>query len=34
MDSVGEYLDSYGDRLPAELKREFEEVVEELRKAS
>jgi len=33
MDSVGEYLESYGERLPAALKKEQEEVVAELQKA-
>jgi phosphoenolpyruvate carboxykinase (GTP) len=31
MDSVGSYLSSFGDRLPAELKREHEKVVSALR---
>ena len=34
MDSVGEYLESYGDRLPAVLRQEYQEVVEDLKKAS
>jgi phosphoenolpyruvate carboxykinase (GTP) len=33
MESVGDYLDSYGDRLPAELKQEHAEVTAELKKA-
>ncbi len=33
MDSVGEYLDSYGERLPAQLKQEHAAVVEDLKKA-
>jgi phosphoenolpyruvate carboxykinase (GTP) len=33
MDSVGEYLDSYGERLPTALKKEHTIVVEELKKA-
>ncbi|MGI9205830.1 MAG: phosphoenolpyruvate carboxykinase (GTP) [Woeseiaceae bacterium] len=33
MDSVGAYLDSYGERLPAALKKEQEEVLAELQKA-
>jgi phosphoenolpyruvate carboxykinase (GTP) len=33
MDSVGRYLSSFGDRLPAELKREYEKVVSALRSA-
>jgi phosphoenolpyruvate carboxykinase (GTP) len=33
MDSVGSYLSSFGDRLPAELKREYEKVVSALRSA-
>jgi len=33
MDSVGEYLDSYGERLPAALKKEQQEVLAELQKA-
>jgi len=33
MDSVGEYLDSYGERLPAALKKEHLQVVEDLEKA-
>jgi len=34
MTSVGEYLDTYGDRLPAALKKEHAIVVENLQKAS
>ena len=34
MQSVGEYLDSYGDRLPDALREEHRAVVEELAKAS
>jgi phosphoenolpyruvate carboxykinase (GTP) len=34
MDSVGEYLDSYGDRLPAALKEKHAGIVEDLLKAS
>jgi phosphoenolpyruvate carboxykinase (GTP) len=34
MDSVGEYLESYGDRLPAVLRQEYQEIVEDLKKAS
>ena len=34
MHSVGEYLDSYGERLPAALKKEQETVLEDLKKAS
>lgn len=34
MDSVGEYLQSYGDRLPPDLKREYDDVVADLQKAS
>ncbi|MDA0680596.1 MAG: phosphoenolpyruvate carboxykinase (GTP) [Proteobacteria bacterium] len=34
MDSVGEYLESFGDRLPEALKKEHARVVEELKKAS
>jgi len=34
MDSVGEYLDSYGDRLPPALRKEHESVVAALKKAS
>jgi phosphoenolpyruvate carboxykinase (GTP) len=33
MDSVGEYLDSFGERLPAKLKQEHAAVVEDLQKA-
>lgn len=33
MDSVGEYLESFGDRLPEALKKEHAEVVEDLKKA-
>jgi phosphoenolpyruvate carboxykinase (GTP) len=33
MQSVGEYLDSYGKRLPAALKKEQETVLEDLKKA-
>jgi phosphoenolpyruvate carboxykinase (GTP) len=33
MESVGQYLESFGDRLPVELRRQYEEVVEDLRKA-
>jgi phosphoenolpyruvate carboxykinase (GTP) len=33
MDSVGEYLDSYGDRLPPDLKKEHAEIVEALKAA-
>jgi phosphoenolpyruvate carboxykinase (GTP) len=33
MDSVGRYLSSFGDRLPAELRREYEKVVSALRSA-
>jgi phosphoenolpyruvate carboxykinase (GTP) len=33
MDSVGEYLDSYGERLPEQLKQEHATVVEDLKKA-
>jgi phosphoenolpyruvate carboxykinase (GTP) len=33
MDSVGEYLESFGDRLPAALKREHATVVQDLKKA-
>ena len=33
MDSVGEYLDSYGDRLPAALKDQHAGIVEDLLKA-
>ena len=34
MDSVGEYLDSYGDRLPAALREEHSAVVKDLANAS
>ena len=34
MDSVGEYLDSYGERLPDELRKEHSTIVEELKRAS
>jgi phosphoenolpyruvate carboxykinase (GTP) len=34
MESVGEYFDSYGDRLPEALKQEHAKVVEDLKKAS
>ena len=34
MASVGEYLESYGNRLPAELQRKFESVVGTLERAS
>jgi len=34
LESVGEYLESYGQELPEALKREHADVVEELRKAS
>jgi phosphoenolpyruvate carboxykinase (GTP) len=33
MDSIGSYLSSFGDRLPAELKREHEKVLSALRDA-
>ena len=33
MDSVGEYLESYGDRLPEILRQEHAEIVENLKKA-
>ena len=33
MDSVGEYLESYGDRLPEILRQEHAEIVESLKKA-
>ena len=33
MESVGEYLDSYGDRLPAALREEHQRIVDELQKA-
>jgi len=33
MDSIGDYLDSYGDRLPSELRAEQQAIVEELKKA-
>ena len=33
MDSVGEYLDSYGERLPAKLRQEHEMIVADLKKA-
>ena len=33
MDSVGEYLDSYGERLPEQLKQEHAAVVADLKKA-
>jgi phosphoenolpyruvate carboxykinase (GTP) len=33
MDAVGEYLDSFGDRLPAELRQEYQDVVGDLKKA-
>ncbi|MDJ0938584.1 MAG: phosphoenolpyruvate carboxykinase (GTP) [Woeseiaceae bacterium] len=32
--SIGEYLESYGDRLPADLKQEQQKVAEDLAKAS
>lgn len=34
MDSVGEYLHSYGERLPEDLKNEYEELVAKLKIAS
>lgn len=34
MDSVGAYLAGYGDRLPVELRREFDVVVTELKRAA
>jgi len=34
MDTFGEYLQSYGDRLPAELKSEHASIVAALQKAS
>ena len=34
MESVGEYLESYGDRLPEALRKEHANVVEALQKAS
>lgn len=34
MDSVGEYLHSYGERLPEDLKNEYEELVSKLKIAS
>ena len=34
MDSVGEYLRSYGDRLPEALSKEHAVIVEDLQKAS
>lgn len=34
MDSVGEYLDSYGKRLPAKLRQEHAAIVADLKKAS
>ena len=33
MDSVGEYLDSYGERLPVELKEQQLEIMAALQKA-
>jgi phosphoenolpyruvate carboxykinase (GTP) len=33
MDSIGSYLSGFGDRLPAQLKREHEKVVSALRDA-
>jgi phosphoenolpyruvate carboxykinase (GTP) len=33
MESVGEYLESFGDRLPEALRQEHAEIVEDLRKA-
>jgi len=33
MDAIGEYLDSYGDRLPAALKAEQQKVVDQLNQA-
>jgi phosphoenolpyruvate carboxykinase (GTP) len=33
MESVGEYLDSYGDRLPVALREEHQRIVDELQKA-
>jgi GTP-dependent phosphoenolpyruvate carboxykinase len=34
MDSIGEYLAGYGDRLPDELRQEHRKISEALRKAS
>ena len=34
MESIGEYLEGYGTRLPAALRREYDEVVDALGKAS
>ena len=34
MSAIGEYLDSYGDRLPEALKAEQQKVVEQLNRAS
>ena len=33
MDAIGEYLDSYGERLPKELREQHAAVSENLRKA-
>jgi phosphoenolpyruvate carboxykinase (GTP) len=33
MESVGDYLQSFGDRLPEGLQSEYHQVVEDLRKA-
>ena len=33
MDSIGEYLQSFGDRLPDAIKQEYRQVVEALQKA-
>jgi len=34
MTSIGEYLETYGDRLPEALKQVHEQVVSDLKKAS
>ena len=33
MESVGEYLESYGDRLPEALRQEHQQIVDDLQNA-